>query len=292
MLFREYGTALIAKLEKMAFKNPWGKGSGQFSRWMKKNQWDEGGKFNEVSVLGAEGAVTDEQKNMIKLTEGFLSSSSYRIYLKLLENSIFQRFLAPFKVSDEQNLKFDFVVLQRNRFLHAETNTEDIENIVITINGNSNIYKDTVKDVTIYKMKPADVFVAKTLIHESIHAYIAAKGFQYPWQGSPGPVQEHNFMATEYRKDIVSGLTEFVEENIINISATDIEAVSWAGLDRTGAWSKLSPELQGDYTKRYSLYSSQIYHSIDGKVVHDDAATYGGNLPTDEEAAAHQHITK
>lgn len=276
----------------MAFKNPWGKGSGQFNRWMKKNPWGEGGKFHDASAIADESAVMDEQGNKIKLTKNFKSSSAYRIYSRLLENSVFQRFLAPFKVSDEHNLTFDFVVLPTNRFLSGETNPKDIENIVITINGNSNIYRNSAKNGTIYKIKPADIYVAKTIIHESIHAYIAANGFQYPWTGAPGPVQEHNFMATDHRKDIVSGLTEFAEENIINISATDIEAVSWAGLDGSVAWSNLSPELQSDYTTRYLHFSSQVYHSINGKLVQNDAATYGGNLPTDEQAAAQHHITK
>lgn len=276
----------------MAFKNPWGKESGQLGLWMKKNPWGEGGRFHDASAIAEESALTDGSGNQIKRTEAFKSAIVYRIYLKLLENSVFQRFLAPFKESDAHSLTFDFVVLPSNRFLSADTNVKDVENITITVNGNSNIYKDSVKNGTIYKMKPADIYVAKTLIHESIHAYIAANGFQYPWKGAPGPVQEHNFMATDHRKDIVSGLTEFAEENIINISTIDIEAISWAGLDGTVAWSNLTPELKSDYTTRYLHFSSQVYHSIDGKVVQNDPATYGGNLPTEEQAATQHHITK
>ncbi len=277
----------------MTFKNPWGKGNPNFDRWSKNNPW-EGGNAEVLSTTSLEKALTDDTGNLIILTEAFQASIVYRVYAKLLENSVFQRFLAPFKISDEHNLTFDFDKMDDGRGLSAQTEVKDenTENIIITMNGNEKFYRNSIKDGTVYKVKPADIYIAKTLIHEAIHAYIAVNGYQYPWTGAPGPVQEHNFMATDFRKDIVDGLREFAEENLISMLETDLEAISWAGLDGSIAWDKLTPELQRDYITRFVHFSMQVFHSINGKVVQNDAETYGGNLLTPEQAATRKHVTK
>ncbi len=278
----------------MAFKNPWGKGSGQFNRWMKNNPWEEGGEFFKNAISEAlpefNNAVVDIHH--ITLTQNFKNSRVYLVYSKLLENSVFQKFLDPFKKS---NLMFDYEVLDIVYGKSAETDSADPENISITINGNANHYveeNDPGPPARIFIKKPADMYVAKTLIHECIHAYITVTGNNYPWKGAPGPVQEHNYMATEYRDDIVKGLTEFANENNVVTSAEDIDAIAWAGLDSTTAFSQLSATEQLAIDTRFRLFYSQTYWFEFGLVQQDDMSKYGGNLPTSEQAAAQAHIPR
>lgn len=43
---------MAIKLDKMAFKNPWGKGSPSFNRW-NTNKWSEGGEYHDRSAVTA-----------------------------------------------------------------------------------------------------------------------------------------------------------------------------------------------------------------------------------------------
>lgn len=274
----------------MAFNNPWGQGSGQFNRWMKNNPWGEGGEYfkNALDDVGKEAGPLVSDTFNITLMDGFKNSPVYMVYSRLLENSIFQKYLVPFKVS---NLKFDFVEMPLGVSRSGDTSTSDPKNISITINGNENHYMDIQDEgppVHIEIKKPANIFIAKPLIHECIHGYLAATGKSKGWSAA----EEHEYMAINLRGDILDGLTEFADENLISISSEDLNALAWAGLAYSDLYYALPENERSDIETRYSHFYSQTYWFEFGILQRDDPSKYGGNLPSRELSAIHAHVTK
>ena len=55
---------------------------------------------------------------------------------------------------------------------------------------------------------------------------------------NPSDPEDHELVATKYRTDIVSALTEFNESEKLGYSNADIETLSWQGLQDTEAFTK------------------------------------------------------
>jgi len=80
----------------------------------------------------------------------------------------------------------------------------------------------------------SEIAIAKTIIHESIHAKIGTT-FKED--------DDHHNMYNTYRALLVAALTEYVKDNKLNYTQEQIEQFSWAGIQASDSFSKYLTEL-------------------------------------------------
>ncbi len=240
----------------------------------------------------------DEDGRDIGTTQQFADSRAGRVYDQLQSNSVFQKYSSPFKENSTTNLTFHYdPTSERGASGNSSTTlptrswrdmwtTERVES-TINIFAKNFYSEKKIGDFTVIK-KPSDIYIAKTLIHETIHSYLAVTGKGRSLTAD----QEHQLIAVEYRADIVKGLKEYAKENkITGLSNADFEAVSWAGLDGTAAYKKLPEATRKDYEIRIRNLSVQF--TIENKVG-DNKTSAKGNVPdkSTQNVMAHDPDTK
>src|SRR5882757_2525981 len=91
-----------------------------------------------------------------------------------------------------------------------------------------------------YTYATTDIALATSIIHESIHAFImnqrgnGVEGFKGNMRDDP---QDHEMIATKFRNEIVSTITEYNDNKKLGYSKEDIQTLSWLGLQNTKAFS-------------------------------------------------------
>ena len=132
---------------------------------------------------------------------------------------------------------------------------------------------------TDYLSKASDISIARTFLHESLHArlfeQIQSVGGKISMKSFPGIYDyysrhkdstmgwQHELMAEHLRTEIISGLIEFdalnnvtdrsgsilVNDNVIDYTSDEFYvAMSWAGLHDTTAWNNLDDDKRALYT--------------------------------------------
>ncbi len=117
--------------------------------------------------------------------------------------------------------ELDLVIDGRSDFSNhidgdASTQAGDDGYCKINIDLNINILSNAAKE-----------YIAATMFHESIHAYLAAN--------SRMSDLDHQVMAELYISKMVNGIQELYP----SISSRDAEALAWGGLQETPAWTSL-----------------------------------------------------
>ncbi|WP_460552060.1 hypothetical protein [Ferruginibacter profundus] len=91
-----------------------------------------------------------------------------------------------------------------------------------------------------YSYSGSDIALAGVVIHEALHAFIlnqrgeGVAGFE---QGRNDP-EDHELIATKFRDQIVSALTDYNHNTKSGFSKEQINVLSWAGLQDTEAFKK------------------------------------------------------
>jgi len=82
-----------------------------------------------------------------------------------------------------------------------------------------------------YKVNKTDIFIAATIIHESLHALVEfdQKDIFRPNNSNSGGHTELN----NYHDLMVNALSEYVKNNNLNYTVQDIEDISWHGTDES-----------------------------------------------------------
>lgn len=143
--------------------------------------------------------------------------------------------------------------------LHLDLNIGNLTNA----NGQTGIdgYWAKITIDNSYGSNATSISIARTFVHELIHAEmfrkLASVGYKlelvkdnFPglWDywvrygngNNDGNDSHHNAMAKHYREQIISILKSFDSISGIQRESSFYEAMSWAGLDGTRAWSLLS----------------------------------------------------
>jgi RHS repeat-associated protein len=91
-----------------------------------------------------------------------------------------------------------------------------------------------------YTTKSTDIAIATVIAHETLHAFVmnqrgnGVEGFKGNMRDDP---QDHELLASKYRENIVSTITEYNENKELGYSKEDIQTLSWLGLDDTKAFA-------------------------------------------------------
>ena len=107
---------------------------------------------------------------------------------------------------------------------------------------------------------------AKTLIHEAIHAMMAA-------ERKVNDDQNHNNFS-KYQSLLFKGLVEYNEDNKLGLSNEDLEALSWSGIHNSDAFKQYiqnrATKSGNSYDDEYKLWHDQVdkisksvYDSVD-----------------------------
>ncbi|OGU78713.1 MAG: hypothetical protein A2W11_02800 [Ignavibacteria bacterium RBG_16_35_7] len=234
----------------------------------------------------------DQKGDTVGYTDAFSESQAGNVYFALRSgNSVFNSILSSFDNANH-NITFDYDAAS-TRGASGETSTTSHTSFWTGTRSSSNEvaifgskYKPKKTGYVTATVKPADIFIAKTLIHEGLHAYINAKGIDV---GTDGTDPEHEYIATHYRVLIVQGLKEFAKENYVTgLVDADYEAVSWAGLEGTNAFKSLPQATQDDYNARNLKLSAQLTFSTDSGG--SAPASQPGNMPSQETKTAASHV--
>lgn len=182
----------------------------------------------------------------IEPSDAFKASPYKPVLDKLNTNSIFLKYTKPFSQNNNVNYKLDYYEFvsykERNANTFATRNQTNSSPESATSHYNKKTFGLLGYDKwesPIYNEKPdparTEIAIARTLIHESIHAYL----YNLIETGGLENTDHHNYMATNFRQDIVVGLKEYALQNdITNLSDQDFEDLSWVGLQDTKAFSE------------------------------------------------------
>jgi len=151
------------------------------------------------------------------LPEGCLKYVINELIQKDCKNELTTMMNETFNVSAELDLIIDGRFTFSNE-IDADASTQlGVDGYCkINIDLNMNILPNAAKE-----------YIAATMFHESIHAYLAAN--------SRMSELDHQVMAELYISKMISGIKELYP----NISLQDAEALSWGGLQETSAWASL-----------------------------------------------------
>jgi ferredoxin len=111
----------------------------------------------------------------------------------------------------------------------SSTNSGDYFNSYVTLNTNT--LPGTSKE-----------YIAGTIYHEIVHAYLHATG-------KFGNMQNHIAMAQSY----IAALTDTLRHYFPGLSSIQAEAIAWVGLDETDAWDALHTGNLNKYNQLVSL---------------------------------------
>lgn len=109
------------------------------------------------------------------------------------------------------------------------------------------------------------IWIAKTMLHELIHAYIYQKlvsegdGNLVPDDPNNFPALydayninngdfDHEYMATHYRNIMKSALQKYCQDAGIPINNVTLTAIVWSGLHNSTAWNNLPQDTQNTYS--------------------------------------------
>ena len=97
----------------------------------------------------------------------------------------------------------------------------------------------------------SDIAMARTLIHEAIHAKLGSEGVTIK--------DNHEMMAApELRQVIVEGLKQYAKEANIEYTDKELNSLSWGGLEGTDAFKSLSKDEQKEITTTNQKLSESV----------------------------------
>ena len=142
--------------------------------------------------------------------------NNYKSKLSKLLNDIFGKSLKFDIIFGEKSDLDDFTNGYTEATVSTNTTTGDTIKITFNIFLNVKTLPNASKEYT-----------TRVMFHEFLHAYLNYTGL---W----GTVQTHNEMADKYRNEIADAL----KINYPELSDEDAQAMAWAGLQDTNAWTK------------------------------------------------------
>jgi len=191
-------------------------------------------------------------------TAEFMSSVCGPVYLSLLaDNSIFLKYAKPF-MSFDPNIELKYEPGTTDRLFNANGWTSykqstyspvkrslDVESI--SMNSSRTAGTATLFGFTTTTRR-TDIAIARTLIHETMHAYLAVNSSHL--ENYAG--DDHEYMAEFMREDLKTGIKEYADKHGIQLDEDDLETLSWAGLHETDAWKNVydTPEKQNAFFER------------------------------------------
>jgi RHS repeat-associated protein len=172
-----------------------------------------------------------------------LDTKTKGIFTELRTTATMAKFLSPFEGKSAPNYTLNSKNLE-DPTIWGVTNNErrGSKNIKSDFNTeHSQGYEESFPQAGFkYKYGGTDIGLATALVHETIHAYILnqrANGDKN-FDADPGTdPEDHEMMATKFRGDIVTALTEYSEKVKLDYSKADIEVLSWQGLQDTEAFN-------------------------------------------------------
>jgi hypothetical protein len=213
---------------------------------------------NEANIIKDKSVILDKQVLTSKdndptlkkfesllsttLTERFKSCKYYETYVKLGENPIYHKFLAPFIGTNKVDYQLDFVELGsvRNPF---KPNGRAVVAYTERFSTTKNVYTDfqdpsaSNVHITILASYKSELLRAGALLHESIHAYYRSIGGVLEKKVQELSLDHHEYMATNHISDIKQGLEIYSIQHELNFDVADINAVAWTGLTDTIAFT-------------------------------------------------------
>jgi hypothetical protein len=172
----------------------------------------------------------DENQSIIDSLQGYPCAQNLLKEMPKVNDQVKQILYDVFGINDDVNIMF------------TPANLADDIDGATTCGGSSNFFNCTVKINTLILNGSVRDYIAATLIHEAIHAYINYQrtvlppdtfNTRFPIFGNYiGNDPHHNEMANNYvniMASVISGLNP-------NLSTFNSQALAWGGLDMTTAW--------------------------------------------------------
>jgi hypothetical protein len=221
---------------------------------------------------------------------GAFEGSIYENFLDYLlqTNSLMQGYLYPYRDGAEFNAYYEYrfeslgVRGETANTVHIFVQSKNIDFARTTFESNCLLFRPSQDRNT--PMNPNDNFLirtdialARTVIHESIHAYLYWRydhdsNFREQLDTMNFELvnyfgDQHEYMARFLREDLVSGMKEFANDaGISGLSEQDFETLSWVGLQDTGAFRQEfpTPQALADFSRAvYRLeYSSTGFANV------------------------------
>lgn len=182
------------------------------------------------------------------------------VYQKLKsKGGLFNNLLGNFNKKNIVKLNFDIKNMSDpNGFILGYTDQSNVKNGLLTININSDA------------MASSELGIAKTFIHEMLHAKMYLDLINSGWKGDPNLIREinpsnlptlleeyrknvfdsevpqHEFMSKFYIRKLVNALAQFDE---LKQDRSVYENLAWSGLEKTKAYEALSQQKKDEIAK-------------------------------------------
>ena len=146
----------------------------------------------------------------------FMNSQYGVVYEKLSSNSVYSSITSGYASSSVNNLHLD-VNMNESGFAAGvcQVTNSVVNGIVVAVNAQTYYGEPNGR-------KQNEIGMVKTLLHESIHAKNALEGI-------PNLSSHDGFN----RETLLNGLKEYNSTNNLGYSDTDLETISWSGLENS-----------------------------------------------------------
>lgn len=171
----------------------------------------------------------------IKPSDAFKASPSYPVFKLLRANSVYKKYVAPFEKNQDINYSLDYGALILSYQTWSAATSSDYTKSTGTFTSAKTTINSDIKTPDGGSVPPPTTMsMVSTLIHEAMHAYLIHTGIV-----AQDDDAQHEYIATNLRKDIIAGLKEYAKgNNITNLTEQDYNDMSWYGLDKTEAFQK------------------------------------------------------
>ncbi len=219
----------------------------------------------------------------IKKYSGFVGSiiERYFDYL-LITNSVMQKYLNPYRNGADfdamYELRFDELGDRKESantvhlFVSRGVPWKDIDFARTTFESRCKAFRPPNEAMEPMSANDnflirTDLAIARTVIHEAIHAYLGWKTDHDEWFKAElvndYDGDEHEYMASKLRDVLIEGMKEFANDaGVDGLSDHDFDILSWVGLQQTNEYQKQFPTLED--RERHSLEVIKLEFSNNG----------------------------
>jgi RHS repeat-associated protein len=233
----------------------------------------------------------------VKPTKSFLETEYGKVYQKLRDNNdSYNDILSKYISSKKYNFTLSDDAKKVTTGSHASTYTSPLvktmpnkQKSIIGASADS-YYNPEFTNVSVSELKDgtgktwirtayrSEIGIAKTVIHEAIHAKIGASTFD-------DDDSKHDYYNSNYRNVLLNALKEYNTDNKLGYSDNQLEALTWEGLDGSKGFKDYIKDKaktnKTTYDEEYKIWN-ELRYSVGYK------ATYEKK----EEAAKNQEVKK